>query len=439
MMSMRVCRLTMIWVFLVLLVPTLAAPQATKDSTREKLSIERAVEIAFANHPDLRAAREREAAAQAGIGISRSQYFPQASFNGIGKLGLSGATNGLGLIGLPASPFYRNLSDAVSINQNIFDFGRTRHATAERRAGAQAATFDLQVMRIQVGMRAKESFLKVLSTRRAVQVREQSLRERQAVERKAREFYEAGLSSKLELNLARVGLSNAELALTEARNDERVAWAELFAALARSEGDDYELVEPESHLQEPVELSTEIEQALASRPDLKSLEAQIEAQRERVKVARSLRRPALRGVFSGGFARFAEYSASRLLVGGLGLFAPIYNGGELRLQVEQEEHNLQAIEALHAARVLQIRAELSVVHADLLKALESMRAYRQTAEYAEEALRLAQTRYRAQLTSFVELLATETAAEEARANNAQAIYSFLAARFRLDAATGIRP
>ena len=228
---------------------------AQSPTVPEKLNIEQAVTIALANNPKMREAREEIAAAQARVGVSKSHYYPQVSFNGIGKLGLSGATNGLGLLGLPASPFWRNLADAGNVNQDIFDFGRTRHSTAAARAEVDAEQQSFDQARVEVAEKAKTVFLKVLRTQRIAQVSEQDVRERQAVERRSREFYEVGLSSKLDLNLADVGLSSAELALAQARDDEQAAWMELYTALGVPEGARYNLVEPQISLvsSEPLE------------------------------------------------------------------------------------------------------------------------------------------------------------------------------------------
>lgn len=405
----------------------------------EKLTITGAVQLALANSPDLREAQQRLEASQARVKIARSRYFPQLSFNGIGKLGLSGATNGLGLLGLPASPFYRNLSDAVNVNQNLFDFGQTRHATAVARAEVGAAEQDLAGTRIRVAERAKVTFLKVLSARRIIQVRQEDLRERQEVERKAGEFFEAGLSSKLDANLAEVGLRGAELSLAQARDDEQMAWANLFAALGQAEGPHDDLVEPLFTLASPGEITSEIGQALTTKPDLRALQAELEAQHQRVEYAQSLRRPALRGVFSGGYARFAELTAARLMAGGLGLFAPLYAGGGLEAQIQSEQRTLDALRAQYTSRVLDVRVEVSRAHVDVLKALDSAQANQDIATYAEQALRLARTRYQAQLTSFVELVTAEAATEQAHAEYAQALYNYQVAQARLSAAIGLEP
>lgn len=405
----------------------------------EKLTLTQAVERALANSPALRRAREQVAVAEARTEFAKSRYRPQITFNGIAKLGLSGATNGLGLLGLPASPFWNNLSDAVNVEQDIFDFGRTSHSVALARAEEEAAEHNLDAIRIQVAERAKVAFLKVLAAQQLIEVGEENLKDRQQVERQAQEFYQVGLSPKLDLDLAQVGLNTAKLALAQARDEKRAAWAELFTALGQPEGPHYDLVEPQSTLAPPAALPTEINEALACRPDLKALNAQVEAQRQRMEYAESLRRPLLAGVFSGGYARFPELTLSRLTVGALGILAPIYTGGGLKAQIEAERHNLEALHAQYASQVLEVRDEVSRDHASLLKTLDSAEDNQKIATYAEEAQRLARTRFEAQLASFVEVITAEAATEQARSDYVQALYSYQIARTRLNAAMGLQP
>ncbi len=264
------------------------------------------------------------------------------------------------------------------------------------------------------------------------------MRERQEVLRRAQEFYQAGLSSKLDVDLSQVGLSNTELALTKARNDERMARTELAAALNTPGVSQYELVEPEIELTPPTSIEAGTSAALSTRPDLKVLEAEIRAQEERLEQARSSRYPALRGVFSGGYTRFAQLSAGNLLVGGWGLFAPLFTGGEIKSQIEVEQRNLQSLRAQYQVRMLEVRSEVSRAHAEILNALDTAETSKKASVYAAEALRLARTRYEAQLASFVDLLTAEAAAESARADYARALYDYQIAKARLDAAMGLR-
>lgn len=235
-----------------------------------------------------------------------------------------------------------------------------------------------------------------------------------------------------------MGLSNIELDLTKARNDQRVAWTELAAALNTPRESQYELMEPEIELTPPTPIEAETSVALTTRPDLKVLKAEIRAQEERLEQARSSRWPALRGVFSGGYARFAQLSAGNLLVGGLGFFAPLFTGGEIKSQIEVEQRNLQSLRAQYQVRMLDVRSEVSRAHAEILNALDAAETSKKTSVYAAEALRLARTRYEAQLASFVDLLTAEAAAESALADYARALYDYQIAKSRLNAAMGLR-
>ncbi len=201
---------------------------------------------------------------------------------------------------------------------------------------------------------------------------------------------------------------------------------------------EYELVEPEIELTPPIAIEADTSVALTTRPDLKALEAKIRVQEERLEQARSSRWPALRVVFSGGYARFAQLGADNLLVGGLGLFAPLFTGGEIKSQIEVEQRNLASLRAQYQARMLDVRSEVSSAHTEILNALDRAETSKKTSVYVAEALRLARTRYEAQLASFVDLLTAETAAESTRADYARALYDYQIAKFRLDAAMGLR-
>ena len=84
-----------------------------------------------------------------------------------------------------------------------------------------------------------------------------------------------------------------------------------------------------------------------------------------------------------------------MMAGGLGLFAAPDAGGDLEAQVQVEQRTLDALRTRHASRILDVRVEVSRAHADVLKALDSAQANRDIAAYAEQALRLARTRYQA--------------------------------------------
>src|SRR5262245_22592187 len=111
--------------------------------TPVRLSLMEAIETALRQNPSVIAARQAVDEADARVQQARAGYFPQLGFNGIAKAGLSGATNALGLVGLPASPLYRNFADSLNVSHPLLDFGRTNRLVAYQRKLRDAAETDV--------------------------------------------------------------------------------------------------------------------------------------------------------------------------------------------------------------------------------------------------------------------------------------------------------
>ena len=84
-----------LWALLVL-------ASAARAQSPLHLSLRQAIETALRQNPSVAAARHELEGADARIREVRAGYYPQVGFNGIAKAGLSGATNALGLVGLPS-------------------------------------------------------------------------------------------------------------------------------------------------------------------------------------------------------------------------------------------------------------------------------------------------------------------------------------------------
>src|SRR5260370_2305338 len=85
-----------------------ASPPNAQSSSPQPLSLDKAVRTALQQHPPLKEAEAAVAAADVEVIEAHSLYFPQLRFSGIPKVGLLGATSGLGFPRFTASPFFRN-------------------------------------------------------------------------------------------------------------------------------------------------------------------------------------------------------------------------------------------------------------------------------------------------------------------------------------------
>src|SRR5258708_24818546 len=150
------------------------APQsASQSAVAQPLPLDEAVRTALRQHPALREAEAAVAAAEAEVREARSYYFPQLSFSGIGKVGLSCATSAFGLPGFPASPFFRNIAYSVNWYQSIFDFGRIKHLVAMDRALYKSAQLKQMSEEQRIVLDVKRAYFSVLEAQRLHHVGEQ--------------------------------------------------------------------------------------------------------------------------------------------------------------------------------------------------------------------------------------------------------------------------
>ncbi len=412
--------------------PTFTPPAAPVRN----LVLDEAIRTALARHPSLRRAHEEFLAAEARTEQARSGYFPQITTSGFAKQGLAGAAGALGLRGLVTSPFFNNIGVSTAALQNLYDFGRTKHAVRANKWAAVSLNHALEAHRALVALNVQQAYYTALQQQRLVKVGEQILADRQLIVRQASAFYRAEIKSKVDLTLAEVGASNANLELVEARDQLRTAFAELNYAMGIEGEPEYLLEEPRITIAAAPALAPLVAEGQQERHELLAFDAQIKADQEFVTRAEKDKWPKLLFLFSGGWVRFSDYSPGKLMLGAFGVDLPIFDGGRIEAQIAESKARLAETRAARDELAQNIRFQTQRAYNELLSSIESVRANERLITQAREALRLAQVRYRVQVGSFVELTSAEAAASSAEAQYAQALYKYKMAAAMLSYVAG---
>lgn len=410
---------------------TFTLPQPVRN-----LTLDEAIRTAFARHPSLRRAQEEILAAEARTEQARSGYFPQITTSGFAKQGLAGASGALGLRGLVTSPLFRDIGASMAALQNLYDFGRTKHAVRANKWLAVSLNHALEWRRALVALNVQQAYYTALQQQRLVKVGEQILADRQLIVRQASAFYRAEIKSKVDLTLAEVNASNANLELVEARDRLRTAFAELNYAMGIEGEPEYKLEEPRITIAAAPALAPLVAEGQQERHELLAFDAQIKADQEFVIRAEKDKWPKLLFLFSSGWVRFSDYSPGKLLLGAFGVDFPIFDGGRIEAQIAESKARLAETRAARDELAQNIRFQTERAYNELLSSIESVRANERLITQAREALRLANVRYRAQVGSFVELTSAEAAASSAEAQYAQALYKYKMAEATLNYVTG---
>ena len=400
------------------------------------LTLQQALETALRQNPSVMAARHTVEEADARVRQARAGYYPQFGFNGIAKAGLSGATNALGLVGLPASPLYRNLADSLNASQTVFDFGRTKHRVAQERKLRDAAEADVATVEAEVSLKVEQAWYGLLRAQRLVEVTGEIVRSREATVRQAQALYEGQIRSRVDLDLARASLSRAQLQASEAENRVHAAIATLGFALGGAQDAEYILESPDLSTPKLEPVETFVEEAFRLRPELQTLRLDREAAEEQLEFAKSQKKPLLNLAFSGGYARFTNVLARQLLSGGAGLALPLFTGGRIEGQEEEAEAQLRVLDAREESLKQQVSLDIRTAWFRLKNAIDSLPVLHLQTEYARNATRLADERYRERLGSFVELASAQASLSEASASESIGLYDAKIADAELRRASG---
>ena len=131
----------------------------------------------------------------------------------------------------------------VSLNQNLYDFGRTSTQVKVQELNRDSFRSDLENVRTQVIFGVKQAYYGLLQTKRNREVSREVVGQFQQHLEQARAFFEIGTKPKFDVTKAEVDLSNARLNLLRAENAFRLAQVALNNAIGLPEAPEYEIAE----------------------------------------------------------------------------------------------------------------------------------------------------------------------------------------------------
>ncbi|HEY7530495.1 MAG TPA: TolC family protein [Gemmatimonadota bacterium] len=332
---------------------------------------------------------------------------------------------------------------ALSVEQTLF----SRSVTAAGKAAAtaqQVSRFALEDTGEQLVLDVRARYFAALLNAELVHVQEQALAQAQARLQQVERFFEVGTAAEFDRLTAEVEVENIRPILIQARNDLALSLNELKRVTGLPLDAEIQLTDRLTY--EPVTLTLGEAQDLArvQRDDLRRQRAQVQFQQQTLAVERAESFPELALTFdlsrrasSEEFVPATE-DFSQSATAGVELTVPVFDGRAVEGRVRQARADLAqeelALRALEADAALQVQQALQNVRA----AAERIEAARATVGLAERALEIATTRFRAGLSTQLELNDAELALVQARVTNARALHDYNLARAQFLRAIGER-
>ncbi|HPV83171.1 MAG TPA: TolC family protein, partial [Nitrospira sp.] len=263
------------------------------------LGVQQAVETAVKNHPMLMEGQANLKASEARTEQARSLYYPQvyANANTVAGAGVSNPRFlvGGGLLRENQTTF----TGGVIANQRLYDFGYTSNLVESNKLAERAQGQDVNARRALVLLYVQRAYLNSLKRHRLVQIAEETVRERGIIAGQIETLYRQQLKSKLDFDLARVELVNAQSLLVRSRNDLRASFADLNRTMGIVGADDYVLEDISVAVRPQKTLETLINESL-SHPEVKRAKEQTASADARLTATKRQYLPTFSAIASGG-------------------------------------------------------------------------------------------------------------------------------------------
>ena len=403
----------------------------------ERLTLRSCIDLAIKNQPTIIAAQENVNAGQGRITQATSPYLPQVTAS-------TGYAETHALGGALGDSISKSYTTTLSVNQMIYDFGRSGNTLDAARLGTRSAERDTDRVVNEVILNVKQSYYALLAAGKLMLVAQKTLEQAESHLRQAEAFFRVGSKPRFDVTRAEVEVNSAKLGLINAKNSVRLRTIGLFNAMGI---DPEKEIEIDDILSAPAVIPP-MEQALAesvrTRPEMLKTEADIEAARAKVKAEESNYLPTLsaNGAYNWahGTAEMGTFKGDILNSwnAGVMLSVPLFEGGLTKGKVREAKANLRAVEAQGDTFRQAIIIELNQAYADIESATSRIAVSEISLKKARENLELAQGRYEAGVGPYIEVTDAQVASVTTETDHVQALYDYQLAIARLYKAMGKR-
>lgn len=442
------------------------SPALATDAAQpvQAMSLEQALRYARAHQPQIRSALAELQARYAEAKIPRAEWMPRvgavlelvggsnndstAVFINVREVDLArvGASGGRTTQTARWSPTPSTLA-AISLNQEVYDFGRIAASSAVADANAAVASADAEAAQLDVQLAVEEAYHAVLAARDVLGATEEAYKRAVTHRDYAQAGTRSGLRPPIDLTRAQADVAKLEVRRIRAQSGLRVSRAALAASVGSGALEIDADATPDDATRSP---SLEEAMRLAGRrnPEIAAASARLDAQRGKTRLITHELMPNLfLSAGASGRAGGLAPASGELPYGsgwlpdvgnwnaGLVLSWNVFDGGVLARRAASKAREEAALANLDLAKVsVALGAERGFL--ELNAALDALPGLSQSVEAAHANLAQADARFKAGLGNVIELADAENLLTTAQLELAVGQFSVARARAALGRVMG---
>ena len=426
---------------MIVILMALILSKVAAETPGDSLTLSQSINLALDNNPTINQGVSGISISDAQIEQSQSAFYPDISLSGsYTRLDPVSTFELLGLGNAELSP-HNNYNANLIVKQTVFDFGRRSRALELAQSGRSSATENVEAQKSNLAYQMVDIFYAILYLRENLTVLDSQLIDLHQHLEITRKKASAGTATDFEILTTEVRIANTnsqKLDLNNALQDQETFFRQLTGLRPEIpvtlKGD---FTAPLIEIDEDSLISAAYEQL----PEMQMAKIAESGAMLQEKLASLGDKPTVGLNISLGYKNGFEPDIDEVRANWaatVGLQVPIFNGFLTRGKVRQARANHQA--ALYRIDDIKRRATAGIEQA--ISWFSTSKSKLQNSEpqvrQAEEAVKLAHTRYDAGTATNLDLLDAETALANARLIRLKAMYDLVRSSYSLEKASGAK-
>ena len=428
------------WVLVLALSGGAAVAQPT--AAQETVTLERAVELAMQQQPQVRLQRAAVEAALGRADLARVAGRPTVTLSASATVGSGRATCDAAGDNCSGGFFDPTAGSGLGARADwlIYDFGQTRANIRAAELSAEAAATSVGTTGLDVRTGVEVAYLEAVARQRLVKVAEATVKSEELHLDQARRFVAAQAKDPIEVAQAQARAANARSSLAQAQSSLAIALANLRASIGWLDATRSPIPDPTWPIppeQAPPDLGALVQTSRQLRPELDALDKQIAAAEANLAAAHHARRPTLSATASTQWSPdTSDATPEPTWSAGLVLSWQLLDGGRAKAEQRIARAGVASAQAQRDTLLVSLTSQLELARAQLDANRVNVQASAEAVTAARAQLQLAEARYTQGLGSQIELADAQTAITTAEGNSVQAQWQLAEAWAQLRRAIG---
>lgn len=429
-------------ILLIILCLSATASAQTGSDKKSVVTLDDAIRIALEKNYSTRSASLDLQRSELERTKAKDNLLP--SFDASGRYGYSHGIDKQLVFGIPFDPTgNHSLNYDVGGAVNIYAGGYDANRIESSARSLDASKYTLKWTRQLIALDVVRTYVNALRTRELVTTSEKTLEQTKVQLERIKGLYQAGSVAIGQVYQQEAQLGQQELDLITAQNNYDNAKADLLFVLnvsatgydrydISSVGIDTSVVSLKAKSLTMIPKEEEVQQVISTREDFAATRSRIMASEASVGVTKSTLLPRLDANFglngSGSDEEVGKIRVQDAYYGGLSLSIPIFDKMQNRIQVEQQEIDIEGLRINLEQQEQQYRSDIAKAMNAVRNAERAVDAAQRGLTAAEESLRSAEERFRVGAGTQTDVIVAQATIQQARTSNVNSVFTLLLAQ-----------